>query len=174
MDWGFWREILDVRQLPDEVQWAVIAAAVGLLILAIMAVRRELAWRRRGREMRHAAIAAGLFYRGEVLPFSRRDPVWKLRLLSFGRGHRVGHVTEGKLDFLDVWLFDSQYVTPRGKRLRQTVAAFRIAGADMPQFFLTQESEVSKREEKAGFRDIDFDSHPLFSEQCGASSRPGD
>ena len=87
----------------------------------------------------------------------------------FGRGHSR-HVTnvvrDGGSD-RPAAVFDYQYTVGGGKHSsthRQTVAVFRFPGMSLPNFTLEPEGALQKLGELFGYRDVDFEHQPGFSE----------
>jgi hypothetical protein len=63
-------------------------------------------------------------------------------------------------------LFDYRFTTGSGKNSSthsQTVAAFKIPGAALPEFSCKPEHFFHKVADMFGFPDIDFDGYPVFS-----------
>ena len=87
-------------------------------------------------------------------------------LFSQGNGRTVENLLRGRAGGLDVSVFDYSYSTGGGKSRhtwRQTVLAFEIDDVDLPTFSLRPETVFHKIGQWFGYQDIDFETHPRFS-----------
>lgn len=88
-------------------------------------------------------------------------------LFSTGSARKIKNVLYGKTSDVEVALFDYQY-TIGGKHRRtykQTVASIRSPQLDSPEFALRPENLFDKIGGVVGYQDIDFESHPRFSDR---------
>lgn len=142
----------------------IIFLAVAGLVGAVAALQYYLKMKRR-REVREEAARMGFVAIAETewgavkaLPHS---------LFTHGHGRTVDNLIEGSADGMRARLFDYQYTTGSGKNsstYSQTVAAFLLTQASLPVFRLRPEGFFHKLAEALGFKDIDFDGFPEFSE----------
>jgi len=87
-----------------------------------------------------------------------------VQLFSRGRGKRITNVMQGEVEGVSVTLFDYRYVTGRRKRSRTyelTIIFFQSPTLNLPYFSLCPEHILHKI---SGYQDINFNSHPGFSE----------
>jgi len=91
------------------------------------------------------------------------------KLFNSGRSRRLYNMVHGKADGVDLAIFDYKYTTGSGKNSsthNQTVVFIGAADLNLPQFTLCPESFFAKVGSFFGFEDIDFESHPKFSDNC--------
>jgi hypothetical protein len=97
-----------------------------------------------------------------------RDRLMNLNLMRAGRGQRVKNLITGDAGDVRISIFDYQYTTGSGKHSRthlQTVVALESSGINAPEFSMRQQNAFLDRVGKFfGGQDIDFQSHPKFSE----------
>ena len=89
-----------------------------------------------------------------------------MNLFKRGRSQKINNLMRGDFADTDCMLFDYRYTTGSGKNStthNQTVVAFRIAGASLPQFTCKPEHFFHKFADMFGYEDIDFDEYPRFS-----------
>ncbi len=89
-------------------------------------------------------------------------------LFSRGRSRKATNLIYGEANGTGVWIFDYRYTTGGGKNStthRQTVACIASTELQLPQFSLYREGIFSRLGSMLGMQDIDFDSHPDFSNQ---------
>ncbi len=147
---------------PSWLPYVVAGFAVFVLIMIWWARLRE---RKRSQALEAAAMQVGFSYQLEdqVLP---PDEMQRFHLFTAGHGQRVRNVLRGTSGGTDTLVFDYRYVTGGGKNQsthEQTVAAFHLAGAALPQFTLGPETFVHRIAEHFGYQDFDFPDHPEFS-----------
>ncbi|MCP3906199.1 MAG: hypothetical protein GY715_21450 [Planctomycetes bacterium] len=149
----------------------VLIVVLVFLVIGVAAfVFAFLGEKKRREGMERAARDMGLEYRQEDRALPGR--IGSLPLLTTGRRGHAGNVMSGTIEDLELLLFDYRYTTGSGKNRsthRQTVAAFRLDGAVLPEFKLRAERFYHKIAGVFGWKDIDFDEHPEFSKQYALS-----
>ena len=89
-------------------------------------------------------------------------------LFTRGRSRRATNLIYGETNGTGVWIFDYRYTTGSGKHSkthRQTIACYSSEQLSLPRFTLYREGILSKFGSAVfGMQDIDFDSHPVFSD----------
>ncbi len=97
-----------------------------------------------------------------------RDRLIGMKLMTAGRGQRARNLISGDAGDVKISIFDYQYTTGSGKNSRthiQTVVALESAEIQAPSFSMRQQNGFLDRIGKFfGGQDIDFESHPKFSE----------
>ena len=143
---------------------AVILIAISLAVaISLFNSRLE---KKRTDAMEQAAREMGLtsFYpRDDGGTFSL---VSQFHLFSQGHAKKITSVMHGEVSDMEVRIFDYTYTTGSGKNAqtsRQTVICFRSPKLDLPSFSLRPENFFDKIGSLFGYRDIDFDTHPVFS-----------
>ncbi len=139
---------------------------VGSLVAAVLVLaisrRRE---RRRTEALSQAASQHGLSFEGESASLATAES-GAIHLFNIGHHRQSRNVMRGTSGGMDLVLFDYRYVTGSGKSQsthEQTVAAFRVPGANLPGFELRHETMVEKIASVFGYQDIDFPDHAEFS-----------
>jgi hypothetical protein len=90
----------------------------------------------------------------------------KLYLFNQGHSRRLSNLMRGRLNDLEVAIFDYRYVTGHGKHRRvwnHSVIAFGFQGVMLPGFSLRPENVWHKIGAWFGMQDINFQGHPNFS-----------
>lgn len=137
------------------------------------------------------ALVAGLFYLGHRQAKKRREALAEIAqsldmtfsaekqkpielglsgmgLFKRGRSQRIYNLMTGLFADTDCLFFDYRYRTGSGKNSSthtQTVVAFKIAGASLPEFTCKPEYFFHKFADMFGFEDINFDAYPVFSKK---------
>lgn len=89
-----------------------------------------------------------------------------LYLFEQGHSKRFGNLMRGEAGAMEVRLFDYSYTTGSGKNKStrsQTVLCFLLTGAPLPTFSLRPQHFFHSIGTWFGYQDINFDSHPKFS-----------
>lgn len=89
-----------------------------------------------------------------------------MKLFSRGRARLIRNRISGPMADASAMLFDYRFTVGSGKNSsthRQTVAAFQIPTADLPEFSCKPEHFFHKVANIFGFDDIDFETDPAFS-----------
>jgi hypothetical protein len=87
-------------------------------------------------------------------------------LFTHGRSPVIRNIAYGRIDDVEVILFDYQYTTGSGKNkatIRQTVGFFQSDTLAMPEFVARPENIFHKIGQVFGYQDIDLPMHPEFS-----------
>lgn len=88
------------------------------------------------------------------------------QLFNQGHSRRMTNLLRGRTSELELCIFDYRFTTGSGKNQKQwlyTVFVARRPGLNLPQFSLSPENFLHKIGSLFGFKDIDFESHQLFS-----------
>ena len=88
-------------------------------------------------------------------------------LFNQGRARKMQNLIEGVTDEVQIGVFDYQFTTGNGKNqrtTRQTVASLASPQLNCPEFSKRPEGILDRVVGMLGFQDIDFDSHPKFSD----------
>lgn len=97
-----------------------------------------------------------------------RERLIGLNLMTAGRAQRAKNLISGDAGDVKISIFDYQYTIGSGKNSRthiQTVVALESSGINAPEFSMRQQNAFLDRIGKFfGGQDIDFESHPKFSE----------
>jgi hypothetical protein len=141
-----------------------VIAGIVLLVLVIGLVTWRYEVRRRAAMQRFAeSMSMDFSARAETaLTELRRD----IPFFQRGRRPRVSNLVSGRIEDLQLHLFDYAYTTGGGKhsqRHRHSVVAFETSGAPLPRFDLQPEHVFHKLASVLGFNDIDFPDAPAFS-----------
>lgn len=87
-------------------------------------------------------------------------------LFKIGYAKKTENVLEGTFDDIRLQIFDYQYTVSSGKSSHthyHTVFCAYVDDFSLPGFELRREGFFDKMGDMLGFKDIDFDSHPDFS-----------
>lgn len=135
-------------------------------VVAVAGVVLYVAWwreKQRREKLMQVAMELGYNYEPEALVHAELP---QFKLFDRGRSRQSKNVLRRGAGGRETIVFDYQYTTGSGKNKsthRQTVAAFRWAGTQLPRFELGPESWWHAVGEALGWKDIDFDSFPEFS-----------
>ena len=151
--------------MKDELIFTIIGIVfpiffVGLLILIF--------WRKgKKRTEQFALISAELklnfFPKGSTSLFERLKP---FHLFSKGRSRKIKNLMEGEANKVELAIFDYQYTTHGGQHPqthRQSLLFIRSPKLNLPDFSLRPENVFHKIGSAFGDKDIDFETHPIFS-----------
>lgn len=143
----------------------IISGILLAIILIILLVRYY-------SKKRTAALTA--FAEFEHYTFSKKPDETFLPWLSgfhlFSKGHakKVSNVLSKDSSERDLTIFDYRYTTGGGKSSHtrsQTVVLYQSNRLQLPSFTLRPENVFHKIGKSFGYKDIDFDAHPIFSKQ---------
>lgn len=137
----------------------VIVVVLGVVIGSIVAAKR------RTEAIKQLADSLGLEFKqqssvDELAMFAQ------IAYFSRGRSHQILNHLSGSTDVAAIHILDFQYTVGSGKNSaskRQTVVALVSDELQVPGFDLAPESIFSRFTEMFGVQDIDFESHPEFS-----------
>ena len=151
--------------MKDELIFTIIGIVfsiffVGLLILIF--------WRKgKKRTEQFALISAELklnfFPKGTTSLFERLKP---FHLFSKGWSRKIKNLMEGEANKVELAIFDYQYTTHGGQHPqthRQSLLFIRSPKLNLPDFSLRPENVFHKIGSAFGDKDIDFETHPIFS-----------
>lgn len=91
----------------------------------------------------------------------------QFQLFSQGHARKTNNMLHGQTDDVELGIFDYKYTVGGGKSsstCRQSVVAFRSPLLRLPDFVLRPESVFHRIGKVFGYQDIDFESHPGFSQ----------
>ena len=139
-----------------------ILAVVGVIL--VVAHRFEKA---RSKQFQAVADELGLqFYpNGDT---AIQNAIGQLRLFNQGHGRKTRNMLSGRTEDVDIAIFGYRYKTGGGKHQQthqQTVISFRSPQLSLPEFELRPEHMFHKIGQAFGYKDIDFDSNPVFSKR---------
>ena len=143
------------------------ALQIIVVLLAVGAWGYGIYRREKARSDRLQAVAEQL-----GLQFHHRgDPTvlntfGQLRLFSQGRGRKTRNMLSGRTRDVDFAIFGYRYTTGGGKHRqthRQTVICIKSPQLALPEFEVRPENVFHKIGQAFGYRDLDIDSHPVFS-----------
>lgn len=89
-------------------------------------------------------------------------------LLSKGRSRKASNIMTGTTGDMEIIIMDYQYTVGNGKNSTthsQTLIAIQSPLLHLPVFTLSPENIFHKIGSVFGYKDIDFDSHPIFSKK---------
>jgi len=151
--------------MKDELIFTIIGIVfpiffVGLLILIF--------WRKgKKRTEQFALISAELklnfLPKGSTSLFERLKP---FHLFSQGWSRKIKNLMEGEANKVELAIFDYQYTTHGGQHPqthRQSLLFIRSPKLNLPDFSLRPENVFHKIGSAFGDKDIDFETHPIFS-----------
>jgi len=129
---------------------------VGVLFATLDRMRRS--------RLERTAAALGLEATSNAVP---REPLDRLPLFWYGTRRRIRNVMRGRIEDLDVLIFDHQYLCGYGtitlddadtSRIHcQTVALIQMRDAELPDFELRPSSDFRKRARvRKGYKSIEF------------------
>ncbi len=146
---------------------------VGLIIGAIVAGVVAIIWvahvmeKKRTAELEAVATDLGL----DFIDKPGKDfasTFGKMYLFNQGHSRTATNVMQGEANGVAIAIFGYRYTTGGGKHQHthsQTVISFQSEHLDVPEFELRPEKVFHKIGFVFGYKDIDFDSHPVFSKQ---------
>lgn len=158
-----------VLAVSEGTWFTVITVATIIAVLAISAYVAK----KRAAALRNAAASLGFSYERNGLAF-RKELNPSLHLLNLGRNASLDNVMRSSDRLI---LFDYQYLAGEarsGRNVAQTVAAFSLPTATLPEFHLGPENLLHKVAGVFGYQLIRFDSHPDFSKRFVLRGRDDD
>ncbi len=139
----------------------------GIIILVVGGIFYSMyAEKKRRVHLQEAADEMGLtfFLEGDDVLFNRLSG---FNLFNQGRGRKMTNLIQGDSGEVKIAIFDYQYTTGSGKNShthRVSIACLESANLNCPDFTMRPEGMFDKIGGALGFQDIDFDSHPTFSD----------
>jgi len=151
--------------MEEPVILVVVIAGVILLVGGILVASRFYEKKRR-QDLKIAAEELGLTF----LPEGDANVLANLSgfgLFKQGRSRKMTNLISGTTDEVQIAIFDYRYVTGSGKHQtthNQTVASLQSNLLKVPSFTMRPEGFFDKIGGALGLQDIDFESHPTFSQ----------
>ena len=141
---------------------------LGSLVLITVIVLLIKHFEKKRREALEAvAIAMGLVFSAKpdenLLPSLGQFP-----LFSMGHSKKIKNLMQGTVKRMKILLFDYKYTTGGGKNShthQQTVMLVQSDVIQLPSFSLKPEHVFHKIGKKFGYQDINWESHPAFSDK---------
>ena len=150
-----------------KVEW-IFNIIIIVLLLFIVGSLILIFWRMgKKRTEQFALISAELklnfFPKGTTSLFERLKP---FHLFSKGWSRKIKNLMEGEANKVELAIFDYQYTTHGGQHPqthRQSLLFIRSPKLNLPDFSLRPENVFHKIGSAFGDKDIDFETHPIFS-----------
>jgi hypothetical protein len=124
-------------------------------------------WSRRT-SARQVASRMGFTFEGDGDPFTAQPdfPRRQMRLLWTSQGDKYRNVLRGTTSLGEVMLFDYWCTldSENSSSYNTTVVAFHLPDRALPPFVLEREDGTTRLLTRIGYQDIDFPSHPRFSD----------
>ncbi|MBC8375163.1 MAG: hypothetical protein H8E26_03890 [FCB group bacterium] len=143
----------------------IVAGSIAVIAAIVMLVRYY--EKKRTEALRTAAAEMRLEFSRlpdpQLLPSLRAFP-----LFSQGHSKKAFNVMSGMADEIEITMFDYSYTTGGGKNQHthnQTVVLLKSSLLDIPPFSLKPQNVFHSIGKAFGYQDINFDSHPIFSEK---------
>ncbi len=139
----------------------VVLVILGVVIGAIIADKR------RTEAIKQLADSLGLAFQQQT-SVEQLEMFKQISYFSQGRSHQIRNLLSGSTDVTAIYILDFHYTVGSGKNSstkRQTVVALASNELEVPGFDLAPESIFSRFTEWFGVQDIDFESHPEFSDK---------
>ena len=140
----------------------VTMAVTGLAIFVLYQYQEQ----QRREALQVLADGMGFSYSSEA-EHALQGALSQFHLFSQGHARRMSNVLHGNIDDVTVTIFDYRYTTASGKHhrtRRQTVLLLESDRLDLPLFTLRPERLHHKLASALGHQDINFESHPAFSD----------
>jgi hypothetical protein len=138
---------------------------VGLFVLiVVVSIRQD---KKRSEALIALAQTLGFTYE-KKLSGTTQIPCSGASLFNRGHGRYAKNYMTGTVADIQVILTDYQYTTGSGKNSTThslTLTAYNVPGLTLPDFTLEKENFLTRIADKFGFGDIDFDTHPVFSDK---------
>ncbi|MGI9519009.1 MAG: hypothetical protein ACR2NP_18295 [Pirellulaceae bacterium] len=147
--------------------WTILLIIVGIFAVVVgivMAVHKY--EQARSEKLRTIAEEMGLDFYPKGDP-SLEQLLSLFRLFQQGHGRKVKNLISGQSDDIDLAIFGYRYNTGGGQHQQthqQTVISFQSPNLTLPEFELRPEHLFHKIGQAFGSQDIDFDTHPEFSQ----------
>lgn len=112
-----------------------------------------------------AAEELGLVYLQDGDP-SLMDLASRFNVCSSGRSRKMYNLIQGETDELTIAIFDYKYTTGSGKNshtYNQTIVMLHSSQLGNPPFTMRPEGLFDRIGGMLGFQDLDFETHPRFS-----------
>lgn len=138
----------------------------GLLGITFI-ILRIVQERQRREQLQATAFRAGLTYSAEAEP-GLWERVTDFALFSKWGRRKIYNVLHRQVQDIDVTMFDYEYTTMRSKHHHTyyyTAALFETDRLRLPRFTLAPQYFYHQIADALGFRDIDFEGYPVFSDR---------
>jgi hypothetical protein len=158
-------ELLSLRNLAMENLFPVVIILAIVAVAIIGTIWGKYAERKRTEQVRQAAKQLGLTF-NPMDDAGLLSELSSLRLFTQGHSRKIKNIVHGETDQVEIGIFDYQYTTGSGKNAKtrkHTVIYFESPDLQLPQFAMRPENLFHKLGSLVGLKDIDFDSHPVFS-----------
>lgn len=142
-----------------------IACAV-IAVVAIVVLSYYYQEKQRTEQMQAVASRLGFSFRPEA-ERGLLGELGRFHLFSQGHSRKIRNVLRREIQDIRVTLFDYRYTTSGGRHNQnhdQTVVLFETERLRLPVFVLRPEGLFHKLAGAFGYQDIDFETHPVFSE----------
>jgi hypothetical protein len=144
----------------------IILAGVAVLLIAVYGTTWYLG-KRRAQALQALAAALSFTFtaRGDDMLIGELS---EFHLFSQGYRRRISNVLQGKFNLMPVTVMDYKYTTGGGKSSHtwvQTVLVFDSDKLQLPRFLLRPENLFDKIGSAFGYKDINFDNAPVFSQK---------
>lgn len=144
-----------------------IAFIIGISFLVVGLIWWSYVMEQKRRELLEAAAdEMGLQYSRDGDP-TVFDAVARFQACSTGRSRKLFNLIQGETDEVSISIFDYRYTTGSGKNshtYNHTMVFLRSTKLVNPPFTMRPEGFFDRIGGALGFQDIDFESHPRFSE----------
>ncbi|MEQ8786580.1 MAG: hypothetical protein RIC55_09790 [Pirellulaceae bacterium] len=153
--------------MPDIEILLPVLVVGGIVLLIVVAILGNMQYEKQRREgIQKVADELGLPF------FPNGDPtliaqLGMFNLFSQGRSRKIFNMLHGDTEEIGLGIFDYQFTTGSGKNSntwKQTVVYFNSPNLNLPQFAMRPQSFFHKIGKMFGYQDIDFDTHPVFSQ----------
>ena len=145
---------------------ALLFIGVVVLFIAASAYFSHASSKKRTEAFQTEAEAMGLQFNSDGSEASNRFS--EFRLMNIGRSRKAQNLISGDAGDVKISIFDYLYTTGSGKNrrtTRQTIVALESTGINAPSFSMRRQGSFFDKIGKFfGGQDIDFESHPMFSE----------
>jgi hypothetical protein len=144
----------------------IILAGVAVLLIAVYGTTWYLG-KKRAQALQALAAALSFTFtaKGNAVLVGELS---EFHLFSQGYRRRISNVLQGKFNLVPVTVMDYKYTTGGGKSAHtwvQTVLVFESDKLQLPRFVLRPENLFDKIESAFGYKDINFDTSPVFSKK---------
>ena len=151
--------------MKDELIFTIIGIVIPIFFVGLLIL---IFWRKgKKRTEQFALISAELklnfFPKGSTSLFERLKP---FHLFSQGWSRKIKNLMEGEANKVELAIFDYQYTTHGGQHPqthRQSLLFIRSPKLNLPDFSLRPENVFHKIGSAFGDKDIDLETHPIFS-----------
>ena len=151
--------------MKDELIFTIIGIVFSIFFVGLSIL---IFWRKgKKRTEQFALISAELklnfFPKGSTSLFERLKP---FHLFSKGWSRKIKNLMEGEANKVELAIFDYQYTTHGGQHPqthRQSLLFIHSPKLYLPDFSLRPENVFHKIGGSFGYKDIDFETHPIFS-----------